>query len=202
MSKEALKKGVKSVLFVGGSFNPANYVVPFFRYRPTGNAGFTKNILNGIDPRKMFTKKARKELYDALVSVESKHTFEKKMQVEGHDEEDLKKGHGRYQLFMIVLITILPMPIIYQFFNLLHEIGDVSKFAIFQTIFYLTVPLLFMTYFYLYYAWLTLRIRNKILFSPMQFYEACRNDLSNLSPLEEYTTKIKDKEKTKKLNSK
>lgn len=203
MENKGLKTTWRGAKFVGRSFNPVNWVTPFFRYNPTGKTGFTKEALNGISLKRIFNKKANKELYETLMSVKSKTTFEKSMQVEGLTEEDLKKGHSRYQIYMMALIVIPIWPI-YHLFNLMNDIfaGGFSYLPFISSFFTILAPLLFCLFFYLYYAWLALRVRNRRLITPKQFFTLCKNDITNLSPVEDYETKLVDKEKTVKIMKK
>ena len=195
MSKKPIRTSAK---VVGSAFNPISWVTLCMKYKPTGNTGLTKNILDGIDVQKMFSKKSYKELFDALKSVKSSHSFEKAMQIKGIDEKDLKTCHARDQFIMKMLLFIPLFPL-YQIFNLIHKAGEMTNFGVIQTLTACILPMLLIVFLYLFFAWDALKIRNRMLFSPTQFFVICKNDLSNLSPIEEYELKVKDKKKTKKL---
>ncbi|WP_133155031.1 hypothetical protein [Billgrantia endophytica] len=194
--KNVVNKTWRGTKFIGHSFNPVNWVTPFFRYNPTGISGITKNILNGINVKKIFSKKGNKDLYEALMSAKSKSTFKRSMEKEGLTEADLKVGHSRYQKMMLAMI-IIPLWPIYHLFNLMNTLFN-QGFSLLPFLSSILIPLagfMFCIFLYFYFAWLALRIRNNMLFSPREFFIICKQDITNLSPFEEYEDTLVNKEK-------
>jgi hypothetical protein len=175
-----------NVVTFGTGFNP-------IMYKPEKHS-VTREVANGIEYKKMFSTNNFKELINTLFEAESKHSFKRSMEKDGLTEEDLKKGHTRYQLGMILMMFMMFVPL-YNIFSFSLGLPLLEK--IFK-VFIIVVFTLFISYWYLYFAWSALKIRNRTLFKYGEFINLCKIDISNLSPIEEYTTKVVDKPKIRK----
>lgn len=178
-------KKTSNVVTFGTGFNPV-------LYKPEKHS-VTKEIAGGMEYKKMFTTKGFRELIDTLYEANAKHSFKRSMEKEGLTEEDLKRGHKNYQIGMFLMMLALLVPL----YNLFSFNLNLSTLEMLFKGLIIVLMTLFATVFYLKFAWQAFEIRNKTLFGPIEFLKLCMIDKSNLSPIEEYTDKVRDKPKIK-----
>jgi hypothetical protein len=157
----------------------------YFMYKPTTN----KIIGKKISPKDF------KEIFTTYKTLEEpKKSFKRAMEVEGVVEADLVKAHARYTYFQVGILAVFPVPL-YHFFNVINHVMSGGDFTLgfLPSIFPPIVSMLFLAFFYIYFAWIQWRIRNKCLATHRRFMNIVFKYPSELVPLQEYEDTMEKK---------
>lgn len=150
----------------------------YFMYKPT-----THKIIG-----KKIAPKDFKEIFTTYKTLkEPRKSFKRAMEVEGVVEADLVKAHGRYTYFQLGILIAFFIPL-YHFFNVINHALSGGDFTLgfFPSMFPPIVSMMFLAFFYVYFAWIQWRIRNKCLATHGRFMKILFQYPGELFPLQEY----------------
>tara|TARA_R110002020_G_scaffold463080_2_gene682962 strand:- start:901 stop:1533 length:633 start_codon:yes stop_codon:yes gene_type:complete len=164
------------------SWTKDEYVNRYFTYR--FHKGFLASMTGIRSVKKFFSIANYKELLTTYKTVECEHDFDRAMEIDGVNEESLKKRHNLFQNMMIGFI-VLVIPLFYMLFKVLDtRISEgASAITYISSLYPPIASLLVISLLYVFYAWLAFRIRNKWLLNQYQFLQIAIKDFNQLLPI-------------------
>lgn len=154
----------------------------YMSYRPNQILKTT----TGVKVSNFFNKARWQEVIKTYKTTESENDFETAMEVEGISEKVLVKRYKYFQWCMLMFL-ISSVSMMLPFFNKLFEALDngYGFFRIFITLYPFFVVLSVLLFFYVFFAWVSFRIRNKWLLNHSEFLKIAIKDTDQLMPFNE-----------------